>query len=1556
MFQENVSPSGIVLSPAPETDENDQESDLRDYTDNVLHTIKQQNDILSPIVNIICDEVENPSSVFPHSSDPPIFDQSLSTSPNQTDRPPDHLELIADYADTQYNVNHATQGVVRSINQTSVGYLIHHDSGANRSVTNNRNLLHSIKPIQQVKIQGANKGSGFLNCTEKGIFNLQCNDGSVIPVPVYLTDDVEGTILSPTDICIYHYDKFTVWQQHSETNSSKGTLKFYSKDSCFEATIDLIMKNGLWYSEQSIFASSPKCEVVKTMTGGAEYELWHQRLCHPGQTVMDSVHISAEGVPNLKSKRHAFFHCDTCAHAKIHKSNRNKSITTKTTSRGERFHMDFGFVRGEEYKKQNKTTKKFITSIDGFNSYLIVVDAHTRFTWIYLTSCKEPPIDIVRNFLDDNGLSKGPRYIRTDQGGELYASKRFHQLVSGKGYTIEPTGSDNSAQNGVAERPNQTFGNMIRALLSNSNLDSRFWSFALRHSVYVKNRLPHSHHQFKVSPFEAYTGRRPDLSNIRVFGAAVRVRKPGRRPTKLSNHTYSGRFLEFVGTDKNIKYYDVKTKRIKIATHVVFDEAHFSSTNKPPGAVALYNAGVAAESNSITSHDDTSVNFVKLSENAVIPNRATDGSAGADLYSAESKTIPPKSLMLFSTDLSIECPPGTYGRIAPRSGLTVKNNITVMAGVIDSDFRGNVKVALYNFGDEELVITQGTKIAQLIFEQIKYPHFKEQKNLTKTKRNENGFGSTDDSANIHIINHNTDTSSLIELCNDMNGPTIKIDLKVKGNHRTLGLIVDDDALIDQVTLFHCQRGTPAARIKKWRSTLRHAKIIDINGQVIRSKDDIIDIISEARTKKQQSVQITFRTTEPIPINPSSGIPSLYHDQLQHITDILETLHTPSDITIQPNGKILLATENSSETFDSFTDIQDSPYQLFPPHHIFQAIVRHVKAANDSSKSIKKKKKLTRRYLKTLTDWNKWQQAEITQLDLYNKQNMFQTPVPRPKGANILNLLWAYKIKDDGTFKARCVCNGNPRRKGTVTLDHTYAACLEQPGARIFWALAAVEGLIVVGADASNAFAEAPAPKAPLFVEVDDQYREWWMKQGNKPIPRGHVLPVNHALQGHPESPRLWSKLIDSIIRKHVGLQPTTHEPCLYSGDIDGERVYLLRQVDDFAVASTNTSTSNKVIAKISEKLSVPMHNLGILKRFNGVDIHQGQDYIKLSNETYINKVLSNYKWLEKDSKPNKFPVPMKDDSAYMARLDTEKGPDPSENKEKYIALEEQMGFKYRRALGELLFCMVTCRPDISFSVIKLAKYANAPAEIHYTAIKHVLRYLRATINHGIHYWRQSTLHEDLLPKLPLPSLFHIENEQLHQLPRELLGFMDADWAQDQASRKSITGITMMFGGATVYYKTRYQATVAQSSTESEFMSACDAGKISLYLRSILDELHINQENATLLYEDNKGALLMANAQMPTRRTRHMEIKYFSLQDWIEEDLILLHTVESSKNIADTFTKQLGRNLFHKHNDTVMGRRFPTYYKGNLRNDIPVNNSDFSLSKNPRFQEPGEGVL
>ena len=89
-------------------------------------------------------------------------------------------------------------------------------------------------------------------------------------------------------------------------------------------------------------------------------------------------------------------------------------------------------------------------------------------------------------------------------------------------------------------------------------------------------------------------------------------------------------------------------------------------------------------------------------------------------------------------------------------------------------------------------------------------------------------------------------------------------------------------------------------------------------------------------------------------------------------------------------------------------------------------------------------------------------------------------------------------------------------KGSVTLGETYAGSLDQTGARIFWAATAINNYITIGADASNAFAEAPPPKDPLYVIVDQQYRDWHADRfpNEPPIPIGHVLPVQGALQGH----------------------------------------------------------------------------------------------------------------------------------------------------------------------------------------------------------------------------------------------------------------------------------------------------------------------------------------------------------------------------------------------------------------------------------------------------------
>jgi len=130
---------------------------------------------------------------------------------------------------------------------------------------------------------------------------------------------------------------------------------------------------------------------------------------------------------------------------------------------------------------------------------------------------------------------------------------------------------------------------------------------------------------------------------------------------------------------------------------------------------------------------------------AKLPKKGSSGAAGWDLYSVEKDTkIQPGGKALISTGLSIGLPEGTYGRIAPRSGLAWKKQVVIGAGVIDRDYTGIVKVVVFNFGAELLIIKPGDRIAQLIVERICDVVIEEKGSLAHTERGEGGFGSTDE--------------------------------------------------------------------------------------------------------------------------------------------------------------------------------------------------------------------------------------------------------------------------------------------------------------------------------------------------------------------------------------------------------------------------------------------------------------------------------------------------------------------------------------------------------------------------------------------------------------------------------------------------------------------------------------------------------------------------------------------------------------------------------------------------------------------------------------------
>jgi dUTP pyrophosphatase len=132
----------------------------------------------------------------------------------------------------------------------------------------------------------------------------------------------------------------------------------------------------------------------------------------------------------------------------------------------------------------------------------------------------------------------------------------------------------------------------------------------------------------------------------------------------------------------------------------------------------------------------------KLVSHAIIPKRATEGSAGLDISSSVDMIIPSHKWLAVPTGISIMVPKDCYARLAPRSGLAFKYGIQVGAGVIDSDYTGEIKVILFNHGENDFTIKTGDRIAQLILEKIFTDDLEEVEELVKTERGAGGFGST----------------------------------------------------------------------------------------------------------------------------------------------------------------------------------------------------------------------------------------------------------------------------------------------------------------------------------------------------------------------------------------------------------------------------------------------------------------------------------------------------------------------------------------------------------------------------------------------------------------------------------------------------------------------------------------------------------------------------------------------------------------------------------------------------------------------------------------------
>ncbi len=569
----------------------------------------------------------------------------------------------------------------------------------------------------------------------------------------------------------------------------------------------------------------------------------------------------------------------------------------------------------------------------------------------------------------------------------------------------------------MAERPHRHAGETVRQLLHNADLPPSYWPYALVHWALLWNLT--AHRTIEITPYEALTSLRPNLSCLRVFGAKIFVSQPGDRDHKFDHHITDGIFLGYTASLTNILFVNTKTNRLGCAKHATFDEANFTRQFLTPGAQRLAQA---------TGRDPT--NFC-----------TSTASIQLDLYPVQHPYLD-----------------------------TIRINFTYQESATHG-FR-------FHFDENRgrIYVLEGIANSPSATVIRKYKRIRMSWLLT-----------------VHglPIHEEADIADALATVPD---PSHAVEWIFAPDRTRKRLPTQEDLPhlnIDQLASIA-------------RTLARVHQKLDLPSD---NKFDVFhDIDLEPGALSPKPPDFSNPTDFPLDTDVSASQPVSDAPLDDPTPRIQSTCHLP-DLTIS-------ADSDPHEPLDQYETHELRRYIL--------AIRKGPKAQQQHLKA----KALTRRSLQKQSDRPEWQAAEFKMLDQYADVDMYGTPVPRtsiPKGAKILKSLWCYVVKPDGRKKARNVCNGRPNRafgKVKITFAETYAASLSQLELRLFWAIAARCNWIAYGADATNAFAFPPPPQGDtVYMQADPQYVvEWYNKRHpSAQIDANYVLPVQHALQGHPES-------------------------------------------------------------------------------------------------------------------------------------------------------------------------------------------------------------------------------------------------------------------------------------------------------------------------------------------------------------------------------------------------------------------------------------------------------
>ena len=497
----------------------------------------------------------------------------------------------------------------------------------------------------------------------------------------------------------------------------------------------------------------------------------------------------------------------------------------------------------------------------------------------------------------------------------------------------------------------------------------------------------------------------------------------------------------------------------------------------------------------------------------------------------------------------------------------------------------------------------------------------------------------------------------------------------------------------------------------------------------------------------------------------------------------------------------------------------------------------------------------------------WADAMKEEMNSLTENETF-TLTPLPRGKQAVGGRWVYAVKEspDGseTCKARYVAKGYSQVEG-IDYKETFSPTANMTSVRALMQVAVQEDLTLHQMDVKTAYLHAPID-CEVYMEQPEGF-EIKSKTGEH-----LVCKLNKSLYGLKQSGRNWNMLLHDHLTEN-GFVQNDADHCVYSRKSEKEKVILLVWVDDLIIAASN----NTLLSDVKEilKRRFKMKDMGPLKHFLGIDFRQSEGEIKMTQKRHVEKILAKFGMSE--CKPRSTPCEQK------LNFDSEG------------EVIDSTG--YREIVGSLIYIMTCTRPDLSWVVSKLSQYLAEPKQQHWATAKHILRYLKGTMDQELHYQK---CEESLL---------------------QLEGYSDADWAADKDDRRSTSGycFSLTENGPVISWKSRKQPTVALSTCEAEYMALAATTQESMYLVQLLKGIDSsNQHIPVKIYEDNQGAIALSKNPVCRQRSKHIDIKYHFVQSAHAEGKISIEYCPTADMVADVLTKPVTKAKFESFKGYLFG--------------------------------------